>query len=40
MPKRRAQPSQTLRTFLVNHVRDVVSIDFFTVPPARDGVLA
>jgi putative transposase len=32
MPKRRAPPSQTWRTFLANHVRDVVAIDFFTVP--------
>ena len=27
-------PSQTWRTFLDNHVRDVVSVDFFTVPTA------
>ena len=39
MPKRRPQPSQTWRTFLANHVRDVVSIDFFTVPTARLRVL-
>jgi hypothetical protein len=32
MPKRRPEPSQTWRTFLANHVRDLVSIDFFTVP--------
>jgi hypothetical protein len=32
MPKRPPQPSQTWRTFLANHVRDLVSIDFFTVP--------
>src|SRR5215475_7013332 len=31
MRKRRPQPSQTWRrTFLANHVRDLVSIDFFT----------
>ena len=30
--KRRSPPSQTWRTFLTNHVRDLVSIDFFTVP--------
>ena len=30
---RRTPPSQTWRTFLANHVRDLVSIDFFTVPP-------
>jgi putative transposase len=34
MPKRRTPPSQTWRTFLANHVRDLVSIDFFTVPTA------
>ena len=39
MPKRRPQPSQTWRTFLVNHVQDLVSIDFFTVPTARLRVL-
>ena len=39
IPKRRPQPSQTWRTFLANHVRDVVSIDFFTVPTARLRVL-
>jgi putative transposase len=32
MPKRRPSPSQTWRTFLDNHVRDLVSLDFFTVP--------
>jgi len=39
MPRRRPQPSQTWRTFLANHVRDVVSIDFFTVPTTRLRVL-
>jgi putative transposase len=39
MPKRRTEPSQTWRTFLDNHVRDLVSIDFFTVPTARLRVL-
>src|SRR5213596_454219 len=39
MPKRRSPPSQTWRTFLSNHVRDLVSIDFFTVPTARLRVL-
>ena len=39
MPRRRPQPSQTWRTFLTNHVRDLVSIDFFTVPTARLRVL-
>jgi putative transposase len=35
MPKRRPEPSQTWRTFFANHARDLVSIDFFTVPTAR-----
>jgi transposase InsO family protein len=35
IPKRRTPPSQIWRTFLTNHVRDLVSIDFFTVPTAR-----
>src|SRR5438445_2959896 len=35
MPKRRPLPSQTWRTFLANHVRDLVALDFFTVPTAR-----
>ncbi|MGH7331431.1 MAG: hypothetical protein ACREKS_01540 [Candidatus Rokuibacteriota bacterium] len=35
IPKRPSPPSQTWRTFLTNHVRDLVSIDFFTVPTAR-----
>src|SRR3989475_5886812 len=39
LPKRRSPPSQTWRTFLANHVRDLVSIDFFTVPTARLRVL-
>jgi putative transposase len=39
MPRRRCPPSQTWRTFLVNHVRDLVSLDFFTVPTARFRVL-
>ncbi len=39
IPKRSTAPSQTWRTFLDNHVRDLVSIDFFTVPTARLRVL-
>ncbi len=39
LPKRGTPPSQTWRTFLTNHVRDLVSIDFFTVPTARLRVL-
>jgi putative transposase len=34
MPKGRKPPSQTWRTFLDNHIREMVSIDFFTVPSA------
>jgi putative transposase len=39
LPKRLTPPSQTWRTFLANHVRDLVSIDFFTVPTASLRVL-
>jgi putative transposase len=39
MPKRRTPPSQTWRTFLTNHVRDLVALDFFTVPTAGLRVL-
>src|SRR5213083_1962866 len=39
LPKRPSLPSQTWRTFLTNHVRDLVSIDFFTVPTAGLRVL-
>jgi transposase InsO family protein len=39
MPKRRKPPSQTWRAFLNNHVMDLVSIDFFTVPTAAFRVL-
>jgi transposase InsO family protein len=39
MPKRRPQPSQTWRTFLDNHVRDLLSLDFFTVSTAGFRVL-
>jgi transposase InsO family protein len=39
MPKRRLEPSQTWRTFLANHIADLVSIDFSTVPTARLRVL-
>jgi putative transposase len=39
MPKRRTPPSQTWRTFLTNHVRDLVAVDFFTVPTAQLRVL-
>src|SRR5437870_10405988 len=39
LTKRRTPPSQSWRTFLANHVRDLVSLDFFTVPTARLRVL-
>src|SRR5881296_609051 len=39
MPKRRTPPSQTWRTFLTNHLRDLVALDFFTVPTVRLRVL-
>src|SRR3989449_3910904 len=39
LPKRRTPPSQTWRTFLANHVRDLVSLDFFIVPTLRLRVL-
>ena len=39
MPKPRTPPSQTWRTFLANHVRDIVAIDFFTVPTLTFRVL-
>ena len=32
-------PSQTWRTFLENHVKSMVSVDFFTVPTIRFQVL-
>jgi hypothetical protein len=32
MPKKRGKPSQTWMTFLRNHVGQMVSVDFFTVP--------
>jgi len=32
MPRRRKPPSQTWRTFLDNHVHNLVSVDFFAVP--------
>jgi len=39
MNRDRKPPSQTWRTFLDNHVRDIVAIDFFTVPTATFRVL-
>jgi putative transposase len=39
IPKRPSPPPQTWRTVLTNHVRDLVAIDFFTVPTAQLRVL-
>ena len=39
MPKRHKEPSQTWKTFLTNHVGQLVSIDFFTVPTVQLRVL-
>jgi len=39
MPKRRKPPSQTWKASLENHVNELVSIDFFTVPTAMFRVL-
>ena len=39
MVRSRKPPSQTWRTFLENHVQQLVSIDFFTVPTLRFQVL-
>jgi putative transposase len=39
MVRSRKPPSQTWRTFLENHLQQLVSIDFFTVPTIRFQVL-
>src|ERR1700716_2979582 len=39
MVRLRKPPSQTWQTFLENHVKSIVSIDFFTVPTIRFQVL-
>jgi transposase InsO family protein len=39
MPRRPKPPSQTWRTFLQNHVADLVSVDFFVVPAATFRIL-
>jgi len=39
MIRRRKPPSQTWRTFLDNHIQQLVSADFFTVPTIRFQVL-
>jgi hypothetical protein len=35
MVRKRKPPSQSWRTFLKNHARDLVSVDFFVVPTIR-----
>jgi transposase InsO family protein len=39
MLRHRKPPSQTWRAFLANHAKDIVSIDFFTVPRATFRIL-
>ena len=39
MPKKTGKPSQTWMTFVRNHVGQMVSIDFFTVPTLQFRVL-
>jgi len=39
MPNRRKGPSQTWKTFLANHVGQLVSIDFLTLPTLQLRVL-
>jgi transposase InsO family protein len=39
MPRRPKSPSQTWRTFLKNHLADLVSVDFFVVPTTTFRVL-
>ena len=39
MPRQRTPPSQSWRTFLNNHSKELVAIDFFTVPRATFRVL-
>ena len=39
MVRRREPPSQTWRTFLENHAKELIALDFFTVPTATFRVL-
>ena len=39
MVRHRRPPSQTWRTFLENHLKTMVSVDFFTVPTIRFQIL-
>ena len=37
--RRKGPPSQSWKTFLENHVKSLVSVDFFTVPTIRFQIL-
>ena len=39
MVRQRKPPSATWRTFLKNHVKDIVAVDFFVVPTVRSQIL-
>ncbi len=39
MIKRRGPPSQTWRTFLENHAKEIIALDFFPVPSATFRIL-
>jgi hypothetical protein len=39
MLRQRKPPSQTWRAFLKNHAKDLIAVDFFTVPPATFRIL-
>jgi hypothetical protein len=39
MERKRKPPSPSWRSFLDNHVKDLVAVDFFVVPTATFGVL-
>jgi hypothetical protein len=39
MVRHRKPPSQSWRTFLTNHAKDIVSVEFFTVPTVSFRVL-
>ncbi len=39
MVRRRTPPSQAWRAFLTNHAKDLIALDFFTVPTATFRVL-
>jgi putative transposase len=39
MARQRKPPSATWRTFLKNHIQDIVAVDFFVVPTVRNQIL-